>query len=453
MVVVCGIIAFKNNIIYACSFKKNKDNLIKDNKLERAKSNILKYLKDILYTTLSAQIVIFPIIMYNFNFISLNFLISNILANSIVGIVTVGGFLLCIIILLSKIISEIFAIPYRLFLNLLIQVSRICSNLPLSQIYIATPSIFMIIIYYIVVLLLNYTYSLYVNKNKRITQIKYIKYIKGILLKLKINTYNIVIIITITIIVFTFINLIPKKLKIYFIDVGQGDSTLIITPTNKKVLVDGGGSKDLSDFDIGEDVLLPYLLDRKVTCLDYILISHFDADHCNGLIAILNNIKVKNLIISKQAYICQEYINIINIAKKENIKIKEVKQGERINIDKYVYLDILYPGEKLHFNDLNNNSIVFKLVYRSFTMLFTGDIEEKAEYKILNNENVSNNLKSIILKVAHHGSNTSSTQKFIEKVNPRICLIGVGKDNNFGHPNSDILNRLNELRYKSSQDR
>ena len=105
---------------------------------------------------------------------------------------------------------------------------------------------------------------------------------------------------------------------------------------------------------------------------------------------------------------------------------------------------ILYPTSKLEFNDLNNNSIVAKLVYKNFSMLFTGDIEKEAENKILQKYN-TDILKSTVLKIAHHGSKTSTTESFIKLVDSQIALIGVGKDNNFGHPNGEVLNRIENL--------
>ena len=118
----------------------------------------------------------------------------------------------------------------------------------------------------------------------------------------------------------------------------------------------------------------------------------------------------------------------------------------KIKIDKYIYFKILFPTEKLIMqNPLNNNSIVSQLNYKSFKMLFTGDIEEIAEKEILNLQ--KDKLKSTILKVAHHGSNTSSTQEFINSVKPELALIGVGKNNTFGHPSECVVEKLRDLRY------
>lgn len=158
-----------------------------------------------------------------------------------------------------------------------------------------------------------------------------------------------------------------------------------------------------------------YLLDRKIKQLDYIIISHFDSDHCNGLIEIIKNFKVKLIVFSKQPQETKEFNNILNIIKNKNIKIKIVKQGDKINIDKYVYIDIIYPKIKQEYEDLNNNSIVLKISYYKFSILFTGDISQEIEKELINEKNkeVKEKIKNIdILKVSHHRSKIINRQKF-----------------------------------------
>ena len=227
-------------------------------------------------------------------------------------------------------------------------------------------------------------------------------------------------------------------MKIYFIDVGQGDSCLIITPRNKKILIDGGEGKP--------EVVLSYLLDRRIKTIDYIMISHFDSDHCNGLIETIDNLNVKNILISKQAYFCDEYRNIANIINSKKINVIFLEQGNRLNIDKNVKIDVFYPIKELQYDDLNNNSIVAKISYNSFSVLFTGDIE-KSEKDLLDKYK-KEELRADILKVAHHGSKTSSTEEFLREVKPKIALIGVGENNNFGHPNAKVIERLKDINCK-----
>lgn len=165
----------------------------------------------------------------------------------------------------------------------------------------------------------------------------------------------------------------------------------------------------------------------------------------------MEEIKVKKIIIGKQFEFCENYEKFINIVKEKNINICIVEAGERINIERNLYFDILWPDSKniISQNILNNNSLVCKLVYKNFSILFTGDIEEIAEKAIL--DKYSSNLKileSTVLKVAHHGSKTSSTKEFLEAVKSEKALIGVGKDNKFGHPSEDILIRLHGIKCK-----
>ena len=231
------------------------------------------------------------------------------------------------------------------------------------------------------------------------------------------------------------VRIINPTLKIYFIDVGQGDSTLIVTPKNKKILIDGGEGKT--------NVLFQYLLDRRINKIDYIIISHFDSDHCNGLIEIIEKMRVENIVMSKQSKESEEYKKILEIIKQKNIKVSSVKAEDKIIIEKNLYTKILNPAEKFEFQDLNNNAIVAKLVYKNFSMLFTGDIE-KAEENLA--KKYKNELKSTILKVAHHGSKTSTSEKFLKYVEPQIALIGVGENNKFGHPNQITIEKLKNIR-------
>lgn len=221
----------------------------------------------------------------------------------------------------------------------------------------------------------------------------------------------------------------------------SGDSCLIVTPKNKKILIDGGGSERGSS-NIGEKTLLPYLLNRKVNKLDYAIISHFDSDHCEGVLYVMQKIKVENVIIGKQFETCENYKEFIKIVKQKNIRVISVEKGNKVNIEKDMYFNVIWPDSNniVNENKLNNNSLVFKMNYKSISALFTGDIEKIAEEKII--LNVKEELKSTIIKVAHHGSKTSSTEKFIEKVKPKIALIGVGENNTFGHPSNITIETL-----------
>ncbi len=410
-----GIIVFNKNITEFFIRIKIKENIAK-----------------VLSLTFSAQLMIMPITILNFNTFSLTFFISNILASPLLGIIIILGFIAIFVSFVLNPISKILFFVLNLFLELLIFISEIVTKIPGSSILVKTPNLVSVITYYILILFINYFFIIKKNPirrfQKKIIKICTIKNIKRII---KIIARIFLIISFLTMLV----RVINPTLKIYFIDVGQGDCTLIITPKGKKILIDGGEGKN--------EILLPYLLDRGINKIDYIIISHFDSDHCNGLIEVMEKIKVGKVIVSKQPGESEEYRNILEIIKRKNIEAYVVKAQDRITIEKDLYINILNPAGKLEFNDLNNNAMVAKLIYKNFSMLFTGDIE-KAEENIA--QKYKNNLKSTILKVAHHGSKTSTNEEFLKYVEPQIALIGVGENNKFGHPNQQTIEKLKNIR-------
>lgn len=459
-----GIILFHKNI------KQYLDNIkcIKNNiQIKKSKriSKIVENLKDMISVTLSAQLMILPIMLYHFNMIGIYFVITNILVSMMIGPIM---FLSIIFVFCSFIhlhISQFIAIFLSFGIKGLIQISNL-SNLPFSKIYVLTPSILFIFIYYIVILVGNRIYMIYTSKyinstegrvknlialmkyrlyeKKKKTKKIYQKILQERNIKAFIKqTYKGIFLIIFLIGIYQF----PKNLEIHFLDVGQGDSCFIITPNHKTILIDGGGSTS-STFDVGKDTLIPYLLDKGYTQLDYVFISHFDQDHVGGILSLLEELKVGQIFISKQGKTSDNYETFLEIVAQKNLKVREVKMGDKITIGDVTF-HILWPTEnQIEENMLNNNAMVMKLQYKSFSMLFTGDIEEVAEKKILSvySDNLDS-LKATVLKVAHHGSKSSSTEKFLKAVNSKVAIIGVGENNMFGHPSNVVLERLQSFRY------
>lgn len=159
----------------------------------------------------------------------------------------------------------------------------------------------------------------------------------------------------------------------------------------------------------------------------------------------MQEIKVNNIIIGKQYKSSENYEKFIKIVKEKKINVKIVEGGEKVSIEDNLYFDIIWPFSEnmISDNSINNNSLVCKLNYKNYSMLFTGDIEAIAEKDILKKYSKNLNiLKSDILKVAHHGSKTSSITEFIEKIKPKYAIIGVGEDNKFGHPSDSTIQNL-----------
>ena len=164
----------------------------------------------------------------------------------------------------------------------------------------------------------------------------------------------------------------------------------------------------------------------------------------------MENLKVGVVVIGKQGEQSENYKEFLEIAKNKKIKVAQVKAGDKIQIDENTSISILFPTENLITeNVLNNNSLVAKFTYvidksKEFSMLLTGDIEEIAENEIVNMYKSTNKLQANVLKIAHHGSKTSTTKDFLNLVKPQMALIGVGANNSFGHPNKVTLDKLND---------
>ena len=395
-------------------------------KLNKRSNKIIKYLIESFCITLSANLIIIPVMAYSFSSISFTFWISNILAGPVMEATTILGFIVYFLSLIFVPFAKFIGIFLNICLSILLIIANFSAKLPFSLVYIKTPYLLECVAYYLVL------YAIF-NRRKIIV-------LKSILTNAIIKTVTTLLIITI--LVSSFYGFIQKKLVIYFVDVGQGDCTLIKTPENKTILIDGGGS-EFGNFDVGEKILLPYLLDRRINKIDYMLISHFDSDHIGGLFYILENLKVKNIIIAKQGKKSENLNKLLEITKEYKINIILVENGNVVKIDKYSYFEILFPEDNfIKENILNNNSIVARFSSLGLKILFTGDIEEVAEKRLCEMYKNTDKLKADILKVAHHGSKTSSTEVFLALVQPKIALIGVGENNKFGHPNQITLDKI-----------
>ena len=406
--------------------------------------NKLKYrVKQLIVVCVSANLIIFPISAAHYSTICLTFVISNICAGPILGVIIILGFITIFVSFVSIDIAKPFALILNIFIQILMYITKICSSLPFSKLYIKTPSLSQIIIYYMILIFIYYICKIR-KKKRRLIHRKLLRTVQN----KKVQKLFIIVII----LIFTSMQILkclPSDLTIYFIDVGQGDSTLIVTPNHKTILIDGGGTEFESDFDIGKQTLLPEILGQRITKIDYLLISHFDSDHVGGLLTVLESLKVKNAIISRQIEESGNYKKFLKIVKDKKINVMVVKKDDEICIEKNLKIDVLWPKrEQITDNVLNNNSIVAKVIYNNFSILFTGDIEKVAEENIIREYKDTNLLTSNIIKIAHHGSKTSSTEGFLNLVNPKIALIGVGRDNKFGHPNEETIQRLKNMKVK-----
>lgn len=227
----------------------------------------------------------------------------------------------------------------------------------------------------------------------------------------------------------------PENLEIDYLDVGQGDAELIQTPFGQNILIDGGpGDKVLKS--LGK--ALPWW-DRKI---DLMILTHPHDDHVTGLIEVLKRYQVKKILYTGVNHDSPNYIAWLETVRAKKISLTIIDRPQVIELGKDCALEIIYPNKNLSglaVENLNNSSIIAKLVYKENKFLFVGDAEEEVEKELLK---LKIDLKADVLKIGHHGSTTSTSEDFLRAVSPLKAVIEVGADNEFGHPQVRILKRL-----------
>jgi beta-lactamase superfamily II metal-dependent hydrolase len=233
-----------------------------------------------------------------------------------------------------------------------------------------------------------------------------------------------------------------EEMEIHFIDVGQGDSILILTPNDKSILIDGGPSSASAR-------IQRYLNQLGLHSLDLVVISHTHADHIGGLRALIKAIPVRKLLDSGFANPSPAYEDILSYVKAHNIEYILARSGKRIDIDKTrkIAIEVLAPPKENFLSgtrsDVNANSVVLKINYNTISALFPGDSEEPSEEFLLGQK--KDLLPATLLKVAHHGSRYSSTNAFLSAVHPKVAIVSCGRHNSFKHPNPEALARLSAV--------
>jgi competence protein ComEC len=228
------------------------------------------------------------------------------------------------------------------------------------------------------------------------------------------------------------------NLHVYFFDVGQGDSILIVTPNRRQVLIDGGPDLESATTALS-DVLATW--DRS---LDLVALTHLDSDHSQGLLEVMERYRVEATLVGIEDPGSPLYSQWQAVINRNQTPVMNLAAGQNLALDDGVVLETLHPPPvplRGSPSDRNNNALVFRLVYREVSFLLTGDIEAAAEEQLVGS---STNLESDVLKVAHHGSNSSTGPAFLEAVNPRSAVISAGADNRFGHPHAEVLTRLEQ---------
>lgn len=238
---------------------------------------------------------------------------------------------------------------------------------------------------------------------------------------------------------------VPPVLRVTFLDVGQGDATVIETPSGRVVVVDGGGipqTDEREGSDPGSRVVVPFLRSRGISTIDLLVATHPDDDHVQGLVAVTERLQVRAALDSGLPASVGPCARLRAAWKVRGIRTHTARRGQSFDLGGGVWLDVLHPAEPLLHgtrSDDNNNAIVLRLRYGQVRVLLTADAEQDAEQSLLRS---GQDLRAQVLKVGHHGSRGSSSAAFLAAVHPEQAVLSCGRNNRFGHPHRETLERL-----------
>lgn len=368
-------------------------------------------------TSLSVSLFTFPIILYFFYEFPVYSILLNLIVVPSMVIVVFSGVLLVLSGSLWLGLGKIASIPCSIFLKIYEVSCYASSRLPGSTWIIGQPKEWQIFIYYFLIIVLVFF--------TRITK----KWIQ------------------VTVIIGAFFILIlrfEKETMITVLDVGQGDGICIQSESGHTYLIDGGST---SKSKVGTYQIIPFLKYKGIQRVDYIFITHLDSDHNSGILELISNgrtegITIGKIVMSKATAKDDAFTSFMEICNNNNIKVEFMKTGDTVK-EEFITFTCLHPAADFIGNNRNATSLVLRLDCGSFHGMFTGDVEADGEQVLI--EELKEETQYNFLKVAHHGSNSSSTLSFLEKVNPEIAVISCGKNNSYGHPHKETIANLNQV--------
>jgi len=387
------------------------------------RNRMLQYFWDIEILTFSIMIVTLPFVVYHFNSISPLMFIANLAAIPLIFLIVTIAIISLVITFFSFTLSVSIAHLNSSIIDLLSKFLDSLRHIGLERIEVYSISWIIYILYFLAIITVYY-----LAKNRRINKLLVIpSFILGMLFLIYSNE------------LISQFESRSKECRINFLDVGQGDCAVISFPGGTNVLIDGGNKTTYTD--AGKEMILPFLKRSRISQIDYLFVSHSDADHALGIISVLKGVQVKN--IYKTLSSDQNPVDLIleSEAKKMNIPINYYNQAV-IRPEKSAAIFIL-NSEKKKFDTDNDDSGLIKIVYGTNSILFTGDIGFEAEEYYC--KEYGEFLDSDIIKISHHGSKYGSSLEFLKIVSPSFAVISSSRNNLYNHPADETLDRINNV--------
>jgi competence protein ComEC len=375
-------------------------------------------ISEIFALSLTAQMGVLPFVALAFNRITFSSLILNFAAIPVVALIMASGYIFLILTLISPLASGLLAHFIHFLVTILFAISQSTDFIPGVSFRIPTPSVFVIIGYFFSLGL--FLLPVRMKRYKLFTSVCFVIFL-GILITYPFPSQS-------------------KTLKLTFIDVGQGESILIEFPGHKKMLIDGGGTPE-DTFDIGDRIVSPFLWQKGIKKIHYLVLTHAHPDHMNGFKAVAKNFKIAEFWEAFSPKDNPSYAELKELLPSQTT-FRRMFRGQEEQIDG-VKIEILNPIRKdpVVSEILNDESLVLRISYGQTAFLLTSDIGKKVEKELVQS---SFALQSDVLKSPHHGSDTSSSEEFLSAVAPRFLIISVGAGNRYSLPDPEVIQRYQE---------
>ncbi|HEU5298023.1 MAG TPA: DNA internalization-related competence protein ComEC/Rec2 [bacterium] len=389
--------------------------------------------------SVSAQVAVMPVLAYHFQQVSVASFAANLIVVPLVGLLVPAGFAAAALALMLPPAAAVVLAPLAPLLDLIHLLARFFSGLPGAAIPVFPPSLPLIAVFYLIL-------SGAVEVLRGRFRFRRSAAAAGALAVLALLIWGRVLAGG------------PALLAVAVLDVGQGDAILLRSPSGQTVLIDGGGEVEggrATGYDVGARRVVPALRHLGVRRLDLVILSHPHEDHAGGLVAVLQNFRVGLVLDSGLAHAGPSYARLRELAAARGVPVRPARRGMRIDLGDGVTAAVLLPEEPLitgSGSDPNLNSVVVRITYHRVGALFTGDMEALNESQLLA---LGDDLRSTILKVAHHGGSTGTTEAFVDAVRPAVAVISVGAVNPFGHPHPrtlDVLEEWGAAVYRTDRD-